>query len=105
MMNLQAAFVAHEAHQPAIVHRRDHAGAQLSSRAVNNRRLATRRVTASNLILVADTGLVTPENQRLFALGPAGKPGILLVQPTGDCRITALRGARQRLLRREAPAG
>jgi hypothetical protein len=100
---VQGSLVAHEAHQPAIVDRRDHAAGELPDRLVHHRGLALRRIAAPDLVLVAEAGLIAPVDRRLLLPGTPGKPGIVALQPGRDHPRRALRGARQRLLRREPP--
>src|SRR4029077_20832421 len=70
---------------------------------VDDGRLPLRRVTPTDLILIADPGFVTPIYKSLLPLRAAGDLRIFLLKPMLDPRIRALSGPRQRFLRRESP--
>jgi hypothetical protein len=101
--HVQRALVEPEPHQAAIAHCGDHARRKLLSSLRQDRRLSFRRVTAADLIPVADAGLVAPVDRRLLALRPRRDRRIVLLQPGRDLLRIALRRAGQRFLCGKAP--
>src|SRR3712207_2054099 len=71
-VGVQGTPVEHEAHQPAVAHRRDHALGDPLGAPRDNRALALGRIGAADLVLVGDARLVTPVDHRPRRSGPLG---------------------------------
>jgi len=74
------------------------------ARTANDRRFAARRITAPGQMITSQTRLVLPVDLGFFPLCPPSKRRILTLEPVANPIIIAFVSARDRLLRREAPA-
>ena len=103
-IDVKRPIIQHEAHQGAVGDGRNHALGDLLGGPANHRRLASWGITAADLVLVGDAGLVAPVDDGSLSLGAPGDRRVVALQPGGHGGGRALFGARQRLLRGHAPA-
>src|SRR4051794_36658147 len=103
-VGVQGALVQHEAHQPAVAHRRDQAPGHPLRRPRHHRGPAPGRPGTADLVLVGEAGLVAPVDHGLRRPGPPGDRRVVPLQPGRDRRGPALPGPHERLPRRHPPA-